>query len=79
MSEAEGFYVSVESGGRHGLLLGPYDSKAEAEGNVSRGARLAAQVNDRAHFYAYGVTRVVVQPGQELPKGRLNDIEPATS
>lgn len=72
---AEGFYVTVKNGSQTGLLLGPYGSKEEAEGNVDRGKRLARQVNDRADWYAYGVTRVVMQPGRELPKGKLNDVE----
>jgi hypothetical protein len=72
---AEGFYVTVKNGSQTGYLLGPYGSKEEAEGNVDRGKRLARQVNDRADFYAYGVTRVVMQPGRELPKGKLNDVE----
>lgn len=76
---AEGFYVTVKNGSQTGYLLGPYGSKEEAEGNVDRGQCLARQVNDRADFYAYGVTRVVMQPGRELPKGRLNDVELVTS
>jgi hypothetical protein len=71
----EGFYVSVEHNGRHGLLLGPYSTKAAAEGHVDRGSKLAAQVNDRAHFYGYGVTRLVAKPGRELPQGKLNNVE----
>jgi len=78
-SGPEGFYVTVKSGSRTGYLLGPFGSKAEAEGNVDRGQRLARQVNDGADFYAYGVTRVVMQPGRELPKGKLNDVELVTS
>jgi hypothetical protein len=69
-----GFYVTVKDAGRTGWLLGPYDSKAEAEGKVTLGAKLAGQHDDRAHFYAYGVARLAMRPGQALPKGILNDV-----
>jgi hypothetical protein len=79
-SGPEGFYVSVAdscandgSRTRHGLLLGPYATKADAESDVSTGRRLAQQVNDRAIWYAYGTCRVVMQPGAALPKGKLNE------
>jgi hypothetical protein len=75
----EGFYVSVEDNGHRGLLLGPYSTKAAAEGQVDRGRKLACQVNDRAEFYAYGVTRVEMKPGRELPQGKLNSVELVTS
>jgi hypothetical protein len=71
---AEGFYVTVQDAGRTGFLLGPYDSKSEAESNVKLGQRLAEQVNDRAFWYAYGVTRVVMKPGIDLPAGKLNHL-----
>ena len=69
----EGFYVSVLDNGRSGMLLGPYATKADAESDVRTGKRLAEQVNSRAFWYAYGVTRVVMQPGAALPKGKLNE------
>ena len=77
MSGAEGFYVSVKDGPRSGMLLGPYGSKSEAEGKVTLGKRLAEQVNSRAIWYAYGVTRVVMQPGADLPAGKLNHLADA--
>lgn len=70
----EGFYVTVKDGPRTGILLGPYGSKDEAESHVRLGKRLAEQVNDRAIWYAYGVTRVMMQPGAELPQGKLNHL-----
>lgn len=69
-----GFYVSVYDNGRRGLLLGPYPAKGEAESHVSEGRRLAVQVNDRAHWYAYGTACVQALPGQGLPAGRLNEL-----
>ena len=72
----EGFYVSVIDGARHGLLLGPYATKLDAESDVPAGRELAERVNDRAGWYAYGVTRVQMPPGVALPRGRLNDVPP---
>jgi hypothetical protein len=74
----EGFYVSVQDGGRTGLLLGPYATRPDAEHDVPAGKQRAEQVNDRACWYAYGVTRVVMQPGEVLPAGKLNHITPTT-
>ncbi len=73
-SGPEGFYVSVMDHGRSGMLLGPYATKADAESEVRAGKRLAEQVNSRAFWYAYGVTRVVMQPGAALPEGKLNEL-----
>jgi hypothetical protein len=74
-----GFYVSVEDHGRRGLLLGPYATKAEAEARVSDGTRLAARVNDSAHWYAYGTACVQARPGHDLPVGRLNSMAAAVA
>ncbi len=76
-SGPEGFYVTVKDGPRTGILLGPYGSKDEAESHVRLGKTLAEQVNSRAIWYAYGVTRVVMQPGAELPQGKLNHLASA--
>ena len=73
----EGFYVSVQDGGRTGLLLGPYATKPDAEHDVPAGKQLAEQVNTRACWYAYGVTRLVMPPGKVLPAGTLNRVRPA--
>ena len=78
MTGPEGFYVTVKDGPRTGILLGPYGSKSEAEGNVDLGRKLARQVNDRAIWYAYGVTRVVMLPGAALPIGKLNHLADAS-
>lgn len=78
----EGFYVTVmdrahaggplATGTRVGRLLGPYSTKPDAEQDVPAGRRLAEQVNDRAVWYAYGVTRYAARPGAVLPPGLLN-------
>lgn len=80
----EGFYVTVmdrthgggpvATGTRTGRLLGPYSTKADAEHDVPTGRRLAQEVNDRAVWYAYGVTRYAVPAGAALPPGRLNQL-----
>jgi len=73
-----GFYVTLRrktGPGREprtALLLGPYDTKDQAEGKVWRGRMLAPKADGRAAFDAYGVTKVTKQPGGELPEGKLN-------
>jgi hypothetical protein len=74
---AEGFYVTVQrqaAGGRvrTGWLLGPYDTKLEAEARVDAGRRLAYEADPRTEWDAFGVTRLVMKPGAELPAGKLN-------
>jgi hypothetical protein len=73
-----GFYVTLrrDTGPgrepRTACLLGPYDTKDQAEGKVWRGRMLAPKVDGRAAFDAYGVTKVTMQPGAALPEGKLN-------
>jgi hypothetical protein len=67
-----GFYVTAKDGKRTAYLLGPYDSKAEAEADVSLGAKLAERHDDRAHSFAYGTAKVTMRPGKPLPEGRLS-------
>ena len=76
---AEGFYVSVRDGNHSGLLLGPYTTKADAESDIPTGRKIAKRVNSRAIWYAYGVTRVVMQPGAALPKAKLNQYAAQTA
>jgi hypothetical protein len=76
VSGPEGFYVTVQrqavGGVRTGLLLGPYDTKLEAEARVDAGRRLAYEADPFTAFDAFGVTRLVMKPGAELPAGKLN-------
>lgn len=67
-----GFYVTARNGKRTAYLLGPYDSKAEAEADVSLGSRLAGGRDPHAHSYAYGTAKVTMRPGRPLPEGRLS-------
>lgn len=73
-SGPEGFYVTMRRGKQTAFLLGPHDSYAAAEEQVPLGQRLARQVNPRSVFDAFGVTRVVMEPGEQLPPGKLNDL-----
>src|SRR5258708_11830242 len=52
------FYVTVRDAGRTGYLLGPYGDVRDALANVEPGRRLAEGADDRAVFYAYGVSRL---------------------
>lgn len=72
-TRTEGFYVTVRGGARSGFLLGPYATHAEAESNVGRARRYAGQVDDRAHWYAFGTARATAKPGQALKPGKFND------
>jgi hypothetical protein len=52
------YYVTVREGNRHGYLLGPYDTHAEALSHVQRGSEYAAGVDVKAHWYAFGTGRL---------------------
>ena len=64
-----GYYASVQDGKRRGLLLGPYPLKEVAEGMVAEARTRSSQVDDRSHWYSYGVARV--SSVTSLPCGRL--------
>ncbi len=49
------FYCSVVNGDRRGYLLGPYETKGEADANVNRARELAETADPYAHFYLFGV------------------------
>lgn len=72
----DGFYASVQRVA-HGkvqtaLLLGPHPSYEDADADIPEARRLAELVDDRAVWYAYGVSRIYdVDP---LPPGRLNHL-----
>lgn len=52
------YYVSVRSGKRTGLLLGPYATHEEALNNVKRGEALANKADAWSHFYAFGTVKI---------------------
>ena len=62
------FYVTVTDAGRVGTLVGPFPAREHAEEYVTPAARAAYAVDSRAHFYAYGVSRL---PAYRAP-GKLN-------
>jgi hypothetical protein len=72
----EGFFVTVirNPGPRQkvGVLLGLYASRDEAAPHVAEGRRLAHNVDPRTAFDSFGVTRVKMPPGEDLPAGVLN-------
>ena len=76
---AQGFYVTMQRNERTAYLLGPYPDKDTAESNVTAGRDLACHVDPFASFDAFGVTRVVMQPGASLPAGKLNAMHAARS
>lgn len=55
------FYVSVIDAGKHGLLLGPYPTKEEAEQQVKRARQLAEEVDPWSVFYAFGTCGMLVE------------------
>jgi len=67
-----GFYVTVRDGNRTGALLGPVATREDAEALVPLARKLADEADDRACWYAYGVTRVTMRPGHALPAGILS-------
>lgn len=71
-----GFYASVQDGKRHGLLLGPFATHAEAEAHVTTAAHAAAKIDGFAGFYCFGTARV--QTRGKLPVGRLNGMSGIT-
>ena len=77
----EGFYVTVQRtcgpNVRTGYLLGPHATKEQAEARVSLGRQLAYRVDAKTAFDAFGVTRMVMRPGAELPAGVLNHLADA--
>lgn len=61
------FYVSVRAAERYGLLAGPFAAYDEALGWVDRTRAAAAEVDQWAGFYAYGVCSTT-----SIRAGRLN-------
>lgn len=68
---AIGFYAGLKRGKQNALLLGPYDTKAEAEAVLEQAHDLAEKVDPRCYFDAPGVFRL---DWETLPEGRLNRV-----
>jgi hypothetical protein len=69
-----GFYVTMRRGRQTAFLLGPHDTYDQADERVPLAHRLAEQVDPRSAFDLFGVTHVVMEPGAQLPPGKLNDL-----
>ncbi len=67
--DAHAFYVSVISGPRKGLLLGPLDTHQEALDRVEDVRAWVIERDDRAWWYAFGTAAV---PVADARPGRLN-------
>jgi hypothetical protein len=72
--ESIGFYVSVRSGSRCGLLLGPFPTLEDAEGAVELGRQCAQEVDQMASFYEFGTAKVTRVSTRALRPGLLNRI-----
>jgi hypothetical protein len=73
-----GFYASVQKkvgpNTQTALLLGPFDTYDQAEGERYKATRLAEMVDPRAAFYAYGVSKVTSPDDEQLPAGKLEHL-----
>lgn len=66
-----GFYVTMKRAERVAWLAGPYGSKEEAESHVREASDKAIKIDPRAHWDAFGVTRVERDGDVPLPLGVL--------
>ncbi|MBB5474663.1 hypothetical protein HF998_02150 [Cellulomonas hominis] len=72
--EITGFYVSVRSGPRRGLLLGPFATQEVAEAAVELGRECALQVDELAACYEFGTAQVTRLSSRSLRPGLLNRV-----
>ena len=71
--QGAGYYVSVEDGGRHVLVAGPYPEHGDALAMVETVKRVVLDKwnpGGRAHFYGYGTASIL--QGHPMPAGKLN-------
>lgn len=66
------FYVTMKSELRVSILLGPFDTKEEAEAHVAAAQEEAIKRDPYNHFYAFGVSRIDTEALKRIPKGILN-------
>jgi hypothetical protein len=66
-----GFYAGLKRAGRNAFLLGPYDTKGEAESVLEKAHALAERVDPKCYFDTPGVFRL---EADRLPAGRLNNV-----
>jgi hypothetical protein len=67
----EGYYVTVIRNKRVGWLAGPFDCVEDAERRKSLCRRIASDIDPWTDFDAFGVTRLVIEGGGNLPEGKL--------
>jgi hypothetical protein len=67
-----GFYAGLKRGKRNALLLGPFDTKVEAEAVLEKAHALAEKVDAQCYFDTPGVFRL--EHPAALPAGRLNNV-----
>ncbi len=68
-----GFYVSaIDTPARKYLMLGPFETKAEADAKVKAATDKAMEIDKsgRAWFMAWGTAKL--ETNEALPAGRLN-------
>lgn len=74
MIEVKKFYCTMIRGQRVAWLMGPYDTKEEAEGHVQEAREGAYKADPRSHWDAFGVTGVTAL---KHPPGVLSRIQQA--
>ena len=66
-----GWYAGLRRERRNALLLGPYDTKAEAEAVLESAHARAMEIDAFCHFDTPGIFRL---ESDKLPDGRLNRV-----
>lgn len=69
MSDQHRFYVTVQDGGRTGVLAGPFPSYLMAKDYVRPVRDAIVERDERAWFYAYGVSKYA-----STAPARFNDL-----
>lgn len=69
------YYATVIDGDRKGFLVGPFNRLGDAERAVPKARKAAYDVDDRAHWYAFGTARVKTSDlVKRIGSGRLNGV-----
>jgi hypothetical protein len=68
------YYVSIVRGKQVSRLLGPYDTREEAEKRVPDARRLAEQVDSFSAFDSFGVSGWAPPSSKVYPPGKLNHL-----
>lgn len=65
------FYVSVQDGSKHGLLLGPFELHAQTLERVEQVRERVIKLVPEAHFYAFGTASLSAEVA-ERKQGTMN-------